>query len=106
MPPSNMASIFKFGGLCYDVLSLSRLNGTDEIINLVLQIRSPVLRDTPQHISYNIYAPFDIVSAIGRNVSRQAFDAFGEIHAVNASPVSALVAKDSDGFQIIEKNTF
>lgn len=103
MPPNNMASIFKFGGLCYDVLGLSRLNGTDKIINLVFQIRFPILRDTPQHISYNIYATFDIVSAIGRNVSRQAFDAFWEIHTVNASPVSTLVAKDSDGFQIIEK---
>lgn len=50
----------KFGGLCYDVLGLSRLNGTDKIINLVFQIRFPVLRDTPQHISYNIYATFDI----------------------------------------------
>lgn len=76
----------KFGGLCYDVLGLSRLNGTDKIINLVFQIRFPVLRDTPQHISYNIYATFDIVSAISRNVSRQAFDAFWEIHTVNASP--------------------
>ena len=100
-----MASIFKFGGLCYDGLGLSRLNGTDKIINLVFQIHFPVLRDTPQDISYNIYATFDIVSAIDRNVSRQAFDAFWEIHTVNASPVSTLVAKDSDGFQIIEKNT-
>ena len=62
----------KFGGLCYDVLGLSRLNGTDKIINLVFQIRFPVLRDTPQHISYNIYATFDIVSAISRNVSRRS----------------------------------
>ena len=92
--PSLNERAVKFGGLCYDVLGLSRLNGTDKIINLVFQIRFPVLRDTPQHISYNIYATFDIVSAISR-----------EIHTVNASPVSTLVAKDSDGFQIIEKNT-
>ena len=62
MPPNNMASIFKFGGLCYDGLGLSRLNGTDKIINLVFQIHFPVLRDTPQDISYNIYATFDIAT--------------------------------------------
>ena len=103
MPPNNLASIFEFRSLCYDVLSLSCLNGIDKIINFVLQFRFPVLRNTAQHIYYNIYATFNIVSAISGNVSRQAFNAFGKIHTVNAPPVCTLVTQDSDGFQIIEK---
>lgn len=58
MLPNNMVSIFEFGSLCYDFLGFSCLNGTDKIINLVIQFRFSVLRNTSQHISYNIYATF------------------------------------------------
>ena len=73
--------------------------------DLILQFRFPGLRNAPQHITDNIHATFNVVPAIDRNVSGQALDAFGEVHAVNATSVRALVAKDTDGFHIIVENT-